>query len=695
MHKKIFGLLSLLMYVVFLTGCGGGSGSSNPVGPTPLILGNMVLEGYVSNAPISGAIRAAAQTTVTIPAVGATVQAGQYNSAGVFEPFAGVNGLTDSSGKYTLLIPADKKNRRNIIIRALLLNAVFEGVVSELPQTGKGIAPIMDNNTKSQSLLIRETAKRKAGLAEGTDINLADILSRIPPETLSKMGPDDIGAIADAFVERENARSTFANGLAYGPKIQDLRDFGFKQTRLIVEGIEAGIYSREEGWKLFDEMMQLQAKALGLPQDFIKLLNDIDVSVNDALNENISNPGFPGDEILREAELKKYTETAEMFRTAVKTFKNFRVSNNLVIEEAELAAIEAELAKLLETIKYAPDAAGVGAFFHRHPVFALIQGYMNRMFKRLGLFEKVNGEMLLNSLLVAEQKQLDPASPYQTMEYRLAQKSDIVKNINGHLQGLDLSLEQVECLANMLLAYQQMGFSIYDDAPPPADDEDINNSCGEIMGTVIKLNAPVESNGNSYLFKISMPEQFGASTGLDNGFFAYARVDGYPLEASADIKVYKCLYEKPMITEEGNKIPCIVIVSVIDTPPPVIQPPVEPGNVFFGLLEKRSGRFYIGADISIVSSDDSASSIESREVSKSDSGYAYGSGFAISIEFVGSAEINLESYVNKYVKIEGKVIDRTSTTDFTPAIVQVLQIAEAQIDNYAHPGYAEGFRGND
>lgn len=578
MHKKrLLNLLSLLIAVVFLTGCGGGGGSSNPVGVNPPLFANIVLEGYVSNAPISGSIKASTQKTVSVPAVGAKVQAGEYTSTGEFEPFSGAEGLTDSSGRYTLLIPSDKKAFRNIIVRASILNAIFEGVVCELPPTGKGIAPVIDKNTNAQAMLIREIARNKTGmlLSADTDVNLADILSRISPETLTKLGVNDIEAIAKAFLDRENARNNCGNGHAYGQKIKELRNFGFEQTRLIVEGIEAGIYSQEDGWQLFDEIMQLHLKALGLPPFFTKLLNDIDASVNDTLVENISDIEFKSDEMVRETELRKFTETAEMFRSAVRTFKNFRVSDRLVIEDAELAAIEQELAKLLETIKYAPDAAAVGAFFHRNPVFSLIQGYMNSMFKRLGLFEQANGTMLLNWLLEAEQSQPDSSTPFQTMEYRLAQKSDIIKNINGHLQSLTLSLEQVEALANLLLAYQEMGFNIFNDAPPPVDDDDMQNSRGEIMGTVIQLSDPVEFNGNFYQFKVSMPEQFGAPAGLDNGFFAYARGDGFALESCTDIKVYQCLYEQPLINADGNKIPCIAIISVIDTLPPLIRPPVN------------------------------------------------------------------------------------------------------------------------
>lgn len=678
MHKrKFYGLMLLLFSVFALTGCGGGGGSSNPIAANPPLLGNVIVEGYVSNAPISGSIRAAAQNTLTLPMIGAIIQAGEYDAAGNFSPYAGAEGLTDGTGRYSIIIPAIKKTRRNIIIRARLLNAILEAVMPELPETGNGVAPIIDENTKMQALLMREIAKKKAVLAlEGYDVNLADVLSRIPPDVLAGLTANELATIAETFLQREKARHNFANALpADGEKIEQLRNFGFEQSRKIIEGIEAGIYSREEGWKLFDEMMRLQARTLGLPPYVIKMLNDIDASVNNSLAQDFPGAGFPGDELNLEAELRKFAETAEMFKSAIGAFKGYKKNNVLLLSDEDIVKIKLELEKLLETIKFASNQNSVGEFFQRHPIFAFTQGQMNRLFKALGLFESVDNGILLKLLFESSQNRPDPENPYQTMEYRLAEKSDIINNINTHLAGLNLSLLQIEALANLLLAYRDLGFSMFGDpaAPPPVDDDDMPIYHGEIMGVVSVLNPAAELNDNTYGYKISMPEQFALAEGTDEGSWAYARMGpGFQPVISGALRVFKCVYEKPFINADGIKMPCVVLTSELDVEPPVITPPVEPGNVFYGLFQKRSDKFFISIDDTVTTND---------------------SGLNISIEFYSDENMNLDFYVNKFVKIEGTVVVRRSTTDFTPTKVKIIEIGLARFDNIAPPGYSEGSAG--
>lgn len=677
MHKrKFYGLMLLLLSVFSLTGCGGGGGSSNPIAANPSLLGNVVLEGYVSNAPISGSIRASAKNTLTLPMIGAVIQAGEYDSAGNFAPYTGVEGLTDATGKYSIIIPALKKARRNIIIRARLLNAVLEAVMPQLPESGTGIAPIIDENTLKQAKLMREIAMKKAvmALGDGYDVNLADVLSRIPPDVLAGLTPNDLATIADTFLQREKARKNFANALpAGGEKIEQLRNFGFEQSRKIIEGIEAGIYSREEGWRLFDEMMRLQAITLGLPPYVIKMLSDIDASVNNSLADDFPGTGFPGDELTLEAELRKFAETAEMFKTAIEAFKGFRKNNVLLLSDDEIANIKLELGRLIETIKFARNPDSVAQFFHRHPLFAFSQGQMNRLFKGLGLFDAVdNNGILLKLLFDSSQGPIDPGNPYQTMEYRIAEKSDIINNINTHLAGLNLTLLQIEALANLLLAYRDLGFSMFgdDDAPPPINDDDMPVYRGEIMGVVSALNPVVVLNDKTYDYKITMPEQFATAEENNDGLWAYARLgQNFQPVLPGTLKVFSCVYEKPFINQAGVKVPCVELLEELQGPPPVITLPVEPGNVFYGLFQKNNGKFSISLD---------------------GTGNNFVSGSGISIEFYGDDNMDLDSFVNKYVKIEGTVVARLSANDFTPTKVKIIQIDIASFKNISPPGYSEG-----
>lgn len=339
---RLFVVFLIGVLALSLTGCGGGGGNSSALGPVT-ISGTGSVSGSVSTAAMAN-IRAFT-LEVSSPAANKDVTIGYYDKNG---QFVGVKtGKTDDKGRYTFTGVPD--NRKNYIVRADMGNGEsFECVVPEVVKDGSVKAPVMDPNSKALAFIILEAAR--SGYAE--KINPAEILSRIPPSAIAGMknSPADLRTVAQAFVEREKAMDQLGAGIGFD-KINELRRYGFEQSRTIMAGIEEGLYSREDGWKLFDEMMTLKIKAMGLGPDALMLIQQIDQKHILEPISDINNPGFDNDEFKRKIEEQKSVQSIEKLIEALKFFLT-----EGYITQADFDAVNDFLMNTKEDVERAQDA---------------------------------------------------------------------------------------------------------------------------------------------------------------------------------------------------------------------------------------------------------------------------------------------------------------------------------------------------
>lgn len=293
--SKVLFICFVLFVALLSVGCGSGGGGSSSVIPTApgvpgsnegATTGNKVVEGYVSKSSISAGIRAnILANNISNPAINVEVEAGDYDEGGEFVSF-NIKTKTDNFGKYTLTgLPA---NRKNIIIRAKISDdQIFENVIPYIPENkDKIIAPIIDPDT----IYIAKLVKYAEQYNKAYEINVYEVLSKIPLSDLKQLQENEIKELSHKFVEKEQAQLQLFRKLGIqDEKFVKFRDFAFEIQLEIMEQVNNGNLSAEEGWNSFNQMLQLRIKTLGLPQDVIKLSKDIEAqTVKKALDAFIS-----------------------------------------------------------------------------------------------------------------------------------------------------------------------------------------------------------------------------------------------------------------------------------------------------------------------------------------------------------------------------------------------------------------------
>ncbi|RCK79343.1 MAG: hypothetical protein OZSIB_0214 [Candidatus Ozemobacter sibiricus] len=377
-------LLALVMGVVAFTGCGGGGGGGGGItGPTNpgtnegATTGNGVLTGVVTNGEIAGSLRLSVLAEVSDPAANVEVEAGDYDSTGEFVSF-NKKATTNAKGEYRLEgLPTDRKN---IIIRARIPGETepFEGVVPYIPTDGIATAPIIDKNTKFQAKLVKFAEK----IDQTFELNVGEVISKIPPKTLAQLSENEIKGIAEAFVNREKAQlKTFRNAGLPDDKFTEFRKFAFTLQREINDGILKGLYSPNEGWKLFDDQLRLRAKSMGLPPDVLLALQDVDRTlVGQTLPQVVTNAEVKN-QFQRQFEFKNTIERIEAVVAALKVFVPTYVT------QATYDTIAKGVERLTLALQSAPDRNAIEQILQADPVHGLIKEAIKKLYVDLKLFE--------------------------------------------------------------------------------------------------------------------------------------------------------------------------------------------------------------------------------------------------------------------------------------------------------------------
>lgn len=661
--RLLFALfVCLLATALFTVGCGGSgggddsittpTGSNNPGTYEGTTSGNGVATGYVSSAAISPTIRMSMKSSVSNPASGLSIQAGDYNEEGVFVPF-GLATTTDPNGFYRLEgLPT---GRKNIVLR---ISDLLEGILPEIEEGKIASAPIIDPNSKYQAKLVKFAEKFDATF----EVNLGEILSMIPASQLPT-NDADLEKIAQAFVNREQAQlQTFrAAGLA-DAKFIEFRNFAFSLQQKINAGIAEGLYSAEEGWKLFDDQLRLLAQTLGLAPDVQIALQDIDSTmVDNSLPQGIIDTG-----IRQQLEYQHIIAKLEGLLAALK------VLTPTYLPLADYEQIADGVERIAAALKTAPNADAVEMILRSDSLHGMIQATFKTIFSNLKLMEgepplitrlypnptdmqliKTTagyapadlGDMTV-STSVRAQTLTAPPTPTQLTTYHDALKDLIIGKIRLLLPAL--TPDQATALFVLLMQGPEMGFTyIPNDIPATGVPGELPS---QIMGII------VTSNNSLY---IQPPAGYPEGPQEFSGFLAMvdpnSTINSVAVTATTTPHVYAGVYTaKP----SASTPPTFKITGIIND---TVTIP-ELGKMTFtgGPLEQdTNGQFWFGL------------------------------GRTVATKFVPTSDMvanSMQNLLGRMVQIEGIITAKRPAPDYGPAIVEVYAIMPASTSGYTPPG---------
>ncbi|HEY9068834.1 MAG TPA: carboxypeptidase-like regulatory domain-containing protein [Candidatus Ozemobacteraceae bacterium] len=675
MKSLLFRMLCFCVVAASLlvTGCGGGGGGddllpggqNNPGTNEGLTSGNGVATGFVSNAAISRSIRGSLLKSVSTPAAGMTVEAGDYDDRGVFVPF-GQRATTDATGYYR--IEGLPTGRRNIVLRATLGGTVLEGVLPEILEGKIASAPVIDPNSIYQAKLVRFAEDFDATF----EVNLGEILSIIPIEKLPTLGELELARIAQAFVNREKAQlQMFRQAGLEDAKFVEFREFAFSLQREICEGIAQGLYCEAEGWQLFGDQLRLRARSLGLPPDVLLGLQDAD--------DKLIGETLPG--IVNAPEVTQHLEAqtlAGKLEGVIAALKVMTTMTPPALPMADYQLISDSLERLMTALKAAPSADAVRAMFQADPVHGLIQAAFKTTFMNLGLFEgtpplitrlypapretqRINtssgfdtglGELTLAASVRKQTVSPLPPTPDQLTIYHDAIRDLIIGKILANVPAIANSANAKDLAAALFVLLMQgpeMGFT-YIPAEIPQDPT--GDLPGRIMGII------EECNGHLY---IKPPEGFPEGPASFSGYIAMVAdgslVGGQPVTATTTPHVYIGYYTaKPDVM---NSMPATFrITGYADDV--VTIPELEPMTFTGGPLERdAAGEFWFGL----------TQRIRTRFLPES--------------EAVRNA---MQNMLGMAVTMEGLIIEKRPAPDYGPAVVKVFAIRPASDTGFVPPG---------
>lgn len=557
-----------------LTGCAGGGGSG--VGPITSA-GNGSVSGSVSTSAM-GNMRANA-LEVANPAAGKIVTLGYYDKNGLFVSIK--TGETDGKGRYTFTgVPV---GRKNYIVRAEVGTEIFECVIPEIIKDGIVTAPVVDPDSKALAIIILEAAR--SGYSD--KINPAEIFSRIPPSAIAAMKNNHahLRTIAQAFVEREKAIDQLGAGIGFD-KINELRRFGFEQSRTIMAGIEEGLYSREDGWKLFDEMMALKIKAMGLGPDALMLIQQIDQKHIIEPISVINHPDFSIDEFKRRIEEQKSVQAIEKLIIAFKFFldQNF-------ITQTEFESVYEFLMNIRSDVERAPQAEIMEKLMA--PALPRIGYLIDKIILAAGL--KNGSPAKIEAIIQAMNPPTIMIFPPPPVDY-----AAINRNVMAALKAA-LPNASSEMIANLFIVLQVPVHAF--GATPPEPPTGIGPYPGfadgfaaaQVGGIVRQLDSVYVFNGGqaNYVLKTpTAPERSemiiaylvvkqGANVDLANLVAKWAELEGEFIVMQTSPTDNKPVFEVHAVMEQSNESP--------------VSDPRQREMRFTGVLGKTvDGKFFIG-----------------------------------------------------------------------------------------------------
>jgi|GEM_PF-2256050 len=660
--RYLFALFAcLLVTALFTVGCGGGgsddsisspTGSNNPGTYEGTTSGSGVATGYVSSTAISQSVRMSVKSSVTSPAANATIEAGDYNEQGNFVAF-GQTATTNDKGFYQLIkLPT---GRKNIVIRVTLPTGVLEGILPEIKEGETASAPVIDPQTIYQSKLVKFAEKFDATF----EINLGEILSVIPA---SKLPTTDtaLEQIAQAFVNREKAQlQTFrAAGLA-DAKFVEFREFAFALQSKTNAGIADGLYSAEEGWKLFNDQLRLLARTLGLAPDVQLALQDVDSSmVNNSLPQGIVDTG-----VQQQLQYQNITAKLEGLLAALK------VLTPTYLPQTDYDMIAAGVERIATALKTAPNAAAVETILKSDSLQGLIQAAFKTIYAQLNLLsgqpplitklypnpadiqliKTTTGYIPeLASLTVSaavRAQTVTPPTPTQISAYHNAIKDLIISKIKVFLP--TLTTDQATALFVLLMKGPEMGFS-YVPAEIPATGI-TSELPSQIMGVI------VTSNSSLYIMP---PAGYPEGPQAFGGFLAKldpsSTINSTAVTATTTPHVYSGTYT---VKATLNTPPTFKITGIINTT--ITVPELAKMSFTGGPLERdANGDFWFGL------------------------------GQIISTKFVPDSETvknAMQNLLGKAVQMEGIIVEKRPAPDFGPKLVKVFGIIPASSTGFIPP----------
>ncbi len=660
MLRKVFPMLLVLALAagMFLfTGCGGGGGDGDtisPVSPTNpgtdegSTSGTGTVSGSVSSTSVSSSIRQAIRQAVSTGVAGAEVTAGDYDGTGEFVSF-GKTATTDANGDYTLTgLPT---GRKNIIIRVKVAKTLdpdefFEGVVPVIKEGEVAAAPVIDPDTKKQAKIVKFAEKFDATF----EVNLGEVLSKIPPSTLKGATDAQIEQIAQAFVNREKAQlQTFRDAGLADDKFVSFREFAFQLQREIHAGIAQGLYSPDAGWKLFDDQLRLRARTLGLSPDVLLALQSVDTTmVGETLPKIVTNT-----EMQQQIQFKQVIDKLEAMVMALK------ILTPTFLPQTDYDLIAAGVERVITAFQAAP--ASMENTLKADPVFGLIQKGVNTIFEKLGLYAgtprlitklyptTVETSQLqtaagyapdLSTLTVAAAFRAQTAgtpTPTQLAAFHQELRKLIISKILAALT--TLTQEQAAALFVLLIEGPDMGFAYAPNSIPANPGE----FAAKIMGVIV---AP----GGSDLY-IDPPAGFPAAPAS----FGYhlAKVDpasllnGAAVTANTTPQVYTGVYTAS--PDPVNKVPPTFKITGVEATTVTVQAMPFVG----GPLQKNTAGFWFGM------------------------GTPQAAQFVPNPDDAAAVTNAMQNLIGQYVKIEGYILEKRTTGDFGPKTVRVIKIGLA------------------
>ncbi len=256
---------------VLITGCGGGgggTGGNSPVNPysPPSVMGNFVIDGYVSQTKIPGSVRGNIAASLAQPLKNAGVTVKFIDEFGTERDLQ--SGATDDKGYYQISFSTVRTTMKNLIIRALLPDGTIQECV--VPKLKDGLvtrAPTIDPTTAIQSRLLRKAAEKM----KHQDFNVGEVLAVVSQDILEKLGQDSakLGDVVTRFIAQTEVKN-----LEFGEAASTLKEFAFELQQRINEAVERGDVSREEAWTVFQNEMNEKARALGISREKLQVVED-------------------------------------------------------------------------------------------------------------------------------------------------------------------------------------------------------------------------------------------------------------------------------------------------------------------------------------------------------------------------------------------------------------------------------------
>lgn len=260
-YAKVLSMMLMVAIVLTVAGCGGGGGGTSVVDDggdnnTVTSIASLLSGGLdLSNISLSAPKYAAGDTTELTASFGYFDNAGNYQEVDTLPVVAGA-----SSGLYNYSGTIETTVTKNLIIKvknpALGYLPNVENVIPSVGNHEAVKVETVDNKTYKKANIIKQATRA------GKEINIAEVLTKIPPTTLYKLDDADITAIANAFIAVIAAEETKLATMTEEKqeKFTTLKDKSFELSNQALEWIQNGEYDEDTAWEIYEA--ELKAWAL-------------------------------------------------------------------------------------------------------------------------------------------------------------------------------------------------------------------------------------------------------------------------------------------------------------------------------------------------------------------------------------------------------------------------------------------------